>query len=47
MLLKSSDFLPFKSFTTLEISSTVIGTLAQLNMGMLGKGSGSGGLTVG
>ena len=38
----SSDFLPFKSFTTSEISSSVIGTLAQLNIGVLGWGTYSG-----
>ena len=46
MPFRSSDFLPFKSFTTFVISSEVMGTLAQLKIGILGWGAGSGGLTV-
>ena len=47
MPFRSSDFLPFKSFTMFVISSEVMGTLAQLKIGILGWGAGSGGLTVG
>ena len=47
MPFRSSDFLPFKSITTFEISSAVMGILAQLNKGIIGRGAGSGGLTLG
>ena len=35
MPFRSSDFLPFKSFTMFVISSEVMGTLAQLKIGIL------------